>query len=253
MTPDRTPTSTDVVIGEAAIAAVGALTTGQLLSAVTPERIGELTGYSASSIRYRLNGTSVRTANGSPETNGGRGRGWSFDRERLLACAVDAYRVHAHAARERARDRYLAALTELGQGDPIPLERALDAEIRDLAEGDAERLYLIALAGGPQSPEIGDLLRQVEADRRDANRSLVHHGLSMLGRQPSAGVTADGVAEAVNHYLRGVAFRRGFEPQAGDGILLRAVMGLIFALTHATADGASERIDAILAGLAHAS
>ena len=136
------------------------------------------------------------------------------------------------------------------QGDAGPLELALDADVRELTAGDAERLYLIALAGGDRSPAIGDLLRQVEADRRDANRALVQQGLQVLGREARVGVSADQVAEAVHYYLRGLACRRGFEPDAGQGVVLRAVLGLVVALTGPTPGGPSAPVAGVLATLA---
>lgn len=246
MTPESTTPAAEAVIGQAAITAVGALSPAQLLSAVTPERIGELTGYSASSIRYRLNAD--RPAD--PAESKGQGRGWSFDRERLLACAVDAYRLRAHDARTRTLDHYGRALAALEAGDARPLERALEGEIREFTDGDAERLYLIALAGSKGSPAISQLLSKVEDDRRLATRTLTRQGLVVLGREPGTGVKGDDIAEAVNHYLRGVASRRGFEPEAGRGIVLRAVIGLVLALTDPSSDGPGDAVSDALGGLA---
>lgn len=237
----------DVAIGEATIAAVADLSTAELLSAITPEKIGELAGYSASSVRYRLNGSRVTTSDGAAPGRAAA-RGWSFDREQLLVSAVYVYRVRMRAVRERARDRTLTALAtfDAAEGSGSGLEDALEAALQDYAaashpRSDAHgpaRLYFVALAAGEQSPTVARLLREVETDRRETLRPVVEQGLAALGREPSAGVTIDDIGDAIDHYLRGLAARRQFEPKAATGFVARAVLGIVVALTHPRSDTA---------------
>lgn len=225
----------DVAIGEATIAAVHDLAPAQLLSAVTPERIGELTGYSASSVRYRLNVGAGRpgvTAHGSS-------RGWSFDREALLLTALRAYRLRMRAVLAETAERYERALAAFEAGDSMVLEAALESTVssagpaaQELAAG-AERLYLVALAACDASPAIAQLLHEVEDDRREQLRTLTLRGLRALGREPRPELTVDAISDTVHHYLGGLATRRRFHPGADRGALLPTVLAIVLAFTEA--------------------
>lgn len=227
----------DIAIGDAALVAAGELSAGQLLAAVTPERIGELAGYSASSVRYRLN-TSTRGAQQQQQTQrasaaGRRGKGWAFDRELLLVRALEACARRAVSDRESVRSRALLALDALEHGKVSPLEQALHDAWAGLGptQGfrEARRLHLLAAAAHDDSPAVAGALRELERERSETVRPILARGLEVLGRQPRPGIDLDAVADAIGRQLASSAARN--QSEIGERAALRAALGVLLALT----------------------
>ncbi len=246
------PEDPDVAIGEATITAVHGLAPAQLLSAVTPERIGELTGYSASSVRYRLNVAANRHAPHKDPRNGQAGqRGWSFDREALLITALRAYRLRMQAVLAETAERYSAAVATLEAGDMSALEAALEATVDSASPAaealtrDGERLYLLALAACDASPTVAQVLHEIEDDRREHLRTLTTRGLRVLGREPRDHATVDAISDTVHHYLHGLAARRRFHRAADQGAVLPTVLAIVFAFTQPATGAAGVVADAL--------
>lgn len=231
----------DTAIGDAALIAAGELSAGQLLAAVTPERIGELAGYSASSVRYRLN-VSARGAQQQQQVQrspagAGRGKGWAFDRELLLARALEACTRRAVADREAVRLRAFQALDALEQGKVSPLEQALHDAWAGLGptQGyrEARRLHLLAAAAHDESPAVARALREFERERSETVRPILSRVLEVLGREPRPGIDLDGVADAIGRQLASSAART--QSEIGERAALRAALGVLLALTRPAA------------------
>lgn len=226
----------DTAIGDAALIAAGELTAGQLLAAVTPERIGELAGYSASSVRYRLNvSTRSRQQQQQAQRTGaaGRGKGWAFDRELLLTRALEACTRRAVADREAVRLRVFHALDALEQGKVSPLEQTLHDAWAGLGptQGfrEARRLHLLAAAAHDESPSVARALRDFERERSETVRPVLARGLEVLGREPRPGIELDAVADAIGRQLASSAART--QSEIGERAALRAALGVLLALT----------------------
>lgn len=234
----------DIAIGDAALIAAGELSAGQLLAAVTPERIGELAGYSASSVRYRLNVSSrAGQQQQQPPPGAARGRGWAFDRELLLARALEACTRRAIADREAVQLRAFHALDALEQGQVSPLEQALHDAWAGLGptQGyrEARRLHLLAAAAHEDSPAVSRALRDFERERSITVRPILSRVFVLLGREPRPGITLDGVADAIGRQLASSAART--QSEVGERAALRAALGVLLALTRPAADARPSR------------
>lgn len=226
MTTRRSSTdrSAAEAIGDAAITAIDRLPWADLLAAITPERIGQLTGYSASSIRYRLNAAThdaARPIAPDAPTPAGRPRGWRFDREQLFLMAVDAFAERLLAVSTTSRDRYVEALVQLERSGTLqPLAEALESELGDYAVGgsdehtaaETERMFLLALAACDGSAEVGRRLRLVLAQRTEIYRPVYETALRISGRELRPGVALADIIDEIGLYLDGVTQRRRFEP-----------------------------------------
>lgn len=244
MTPGAQP-DPDTAIGDAALVAAGELSAGQLLAAVTPERIGELSGYSASSVRYRLN-VSTRAEQQQPQPQpqkAQRGRGWAFDRELLLVRALEACTRRTIADREAIRARTLHAIDALQDGRVGPLEQALHDAWAGLGptQGfrEARRLHLLAAAAHDESPAVARALRDLERERSETVRPLLARGLDVLGREPRPGIDLAAVADAIGRQLASSAARNPSE--VGERAALRAALGALLALTRPRAGAIPSR------------
>lgn len=232
----------DTAIGDAALIAAGELTAGQLLAAVTPERIGELAGYSASSVRYRLNAsTRAGQQQQQPQrapVSGARGKGWAFDRELLLARALEACTRRVVADRDTVRARAIHALDALEQGQVSLLEQALHDAWAGLGptQGfrEARRLHLLAAAAHDGSPAVARALRDFERERSATIRPILARGLEVLGREPRPGIDLDAVADAIGRQLASSAART--QSEIGERAALRAALGVLLALTRPAPD-----------------
>lgn len=231
----------DTAIGDAALIAAGELTAGQLLAAVTPERVGELAGYSASSVRYRLN-AATRTSQPQQQpvrasAGGGRSKGWAFDRELLLARALEACTRRAVADREVVRRRAFDALDALEQGKVTPLEQALHDAWAGLGSTqgfrEARRLHLLAAASHQESPAVARALRDFERERSKTVLPILVRGLDILGREPRPGIEPAAVADAIGRQLASSAART--QSEIGERAALRAALGVLLALTRPAA------------------
>lgn len=231
----------DIAIGDAALIAAGELSAGQLLAAVTPERIGELAGYSASSVRYRLNasarGKQQQQQPQRASAGAGRAKGWAFDRELLLVRALEACTRRTIADRDSVRAKAFLALDELEHGKVNPLEQALHDAWAGLGSTqgfrEARRLHLLAAAAHEDSPTVARALRELERERSETVRPILARGLAVLGREPRPGVDLEAVADAIGRQLTGSAART--QSEMGERAALRAALGVVLALTRPAA------------------
>lgn len=265
MSSRRSPTDRTAAeaIGDAAITAIDDLSWSELLAAITPERIGQLTGYSASSIRYRLN-AATQDAAGALATDApapaGRPRGWRFDREQLFLMALDAFAARLLAVSAISRDRYLVALGELERtGSLAALGEALEANLSDYAVGgsdehvaaETERMFLLAIAASDGSTEVARRLRRAVEDRGELFRPVYELALRITGRELREGHTVSDLIGEIGLYLDGVSHRRRFEPALGPARSLSTVLAIFVSLTKPIVGAARETpAEELLRGLA---
>ncbi len=235
-------------LADAALLVIDELSAGDLLAAITPERLGARSGYAASSVRYQLSRVErapapqhqdETTAEASRVTPPPRKR-WAFDREHVLLIALSALAARQRQAAEESVARYLSALSELkATGDPRALAQAVQADLDIYTPGatadatalTSERVQSIAVAAADGSIEIARQLRRHQDERLHLYLPVYEHTLTLSGRVLRDGVTLLDLAKQVSFLLEGVAQRRRSEPALDESHVLRTVLAIFHGLT----------------------
>lgn len=235
-------------LAEATLEVIDQLSAGDLLAAVTPERLGQATGYAPSSIRYQLS----RLQREAETETGGAGvrpaaarTRWSFDREQLLLLALDALMFRQLEAAERLTETYLDALGTLEQtGDLTALGLAIKANLDtftpgatgDEKAGATERVWAVALAAADGSKEVARRLRGTQDGQIERYLPVHELGLRLTNRELRPGVSLMGLAKQVNVFIEGVATRRRFEPTFDESLVLQSVLAIFYGHTRPVQD-----------------
>jgi hypothetical protein len=244
-TPDDTQhdAATLAALNAAALQVIAEMPSGELLAAVTPERIGKLAGYSASSVRYQF-ARAWRATQPASEPGTSTERGWAFDRQYLWLTLVDeiARRV-LETAREVAAV-YIRAIDEAHRdGDLEPLKAAVLADLDAYAPGASEattelseRAYLIALGTCEDSPAVARKLREAKAAEVAIYAEVYAYGLPLVGRCPKPGSSYASIAADLCLVYEGTALRRRYDPTLPVDDIVRPLHAMLWGLTEPIAD-----------------
>jgi ribosomal protein L28/DNA-binding transcriptional ArsR family regulator len=236
--------STLRVLSAATLAVIDELTAGDLLAAVTPERLGAQTGYAPSSIRYqlsRLRRDAEATTDAHVSGAGTGSKRWAFDREHLLLVALEALAIRQQEAAQRSAELYLVALRELARtGEMTALGLAIQANLDAFTPGATEnenisateRAWAVAVAAADGSVEVARRLRRAQADQVAEYHPVYELALEITGRTPRAGIDVGDIAQQINLFLEGVATRRRFEPALDESKILGSVLALFVGMTY---------------------
>lgn len=218
-------------IAAAALGLIGHADAGDLLRALTPERLAHESGRSASTVRYHFGG----------EDDGGGGT-YAFQR-RDLALAVLASALEERVATSAAStDSYRAAV----DGPARRLD--LDALLRAIADNltpfipgpsgeDAaarERVHHIGLAICDTDAAAARLLREARARQVSVFLPVYRAILGATGRELVPGRTAEELGDAIFTLLDGHLLRLRFDPGASSDAVNAAVLAIFAAFTRAT-------------------
>lgn len=240
MHDQRSPTARDH-IAAAAVALIGDADAGDLLRALTPERLAAASGRSASTVRYHFGG--------EDEEGGGT---YAFQR-RDLALAVLATALEGRVATsESAMGGYHAAVAGLSEAED--LGAIYDAIAENLApfqpgpSGAAaaarERIHHLGLAISDTDAVAARMLREARTRQLETFLPVFRAVLLETDREVVPGRTIEELADAVFALLDGHLLRLRFDPGAsGDGINAAALA--IFATL--TRDRGGEGFDAAAA------
>lgn len=230
-------------IGAAAIELIDGFAASDLLAAITPERLGTATGYSASTVRYQLRQVSEGAA------AGGERRSWSFDREALLTVMAEEVFVQLRATTERSVGVYLAALEQLARAGNAQafgeaIRRDMDAFSPggddDGTGGIAERARLLTVIACECSPELAQRVR-AEHHRWIGMYAPVYDAVLRLSqRRMLPGLAQADLAQHVSGYLHGLSERRRFDPRLDHAQVARSVVAILFAFTEPLPGSAGE-------------
>lgn len=239
-------------LAAATLELLGELEPGDLLTGLTPERIGRVAGYSASSVRYRLaQAAGERNDDGDPR--------WSFDREQLLGAAFDLMLEHMVANSRASAARFAAAVAAVRAGEPI--ERLIAAAHSDLdtyspggSELDdaarSERAWLLAIALADQSAGARARLREFTELHEDAYREFWALALRVTGRVLREGFTISDLARQMSSLFEGFSNRRRFDPSlARDPSIGVAAASIFVGFTRPAEAPTPSPFDEILASL----
>ncbi|MDQ8043093.1 MAG: hypothetical protein AAGC46_00385 [Solirubrobacteraceae bacterium] len=238
-------------LADAAMDVIDALDTGDLLAAVTPERLGQATGYAPSSIRYQL---SRLQRDGSDTRDGGQQKRWAFDREHLLLFTLDALLERQLAAAERQAFVYLTALDEFERtGDPAAVARAVAEHLDALtpgATGDesdaaAERLWAVALVAADGSVEVARRLRRSQDGQIERYLPVHERALDLTGRMVRPGISLMTLARQTHVFIEGIATRRRFEPSVDASLTMSSVVAMFLGLTQPVGPAEATELDPV--------
>lgn len=202
----------------AVLSVIDGMSTAELIGAVTPERIGQELGYSASSVRYQFGLLFA------PEAQGDGNPTWRFDRDRLWEVILVDIRTRVLATTVKVRDTYLEALDRVEtERDPSLLVDAVRDDLDAYAPGASaeptalsERAYLLAVAASDGDPTIGRQLAEIRERELELYEPVHQRGLALTGRRPVAGETLRSIAHAVANLAEGASIVRRYGPAPAD-------------------------------------
>lgn len=224
MHDQRTPSARDQ-IAEAAVELIGDADAGDLLRALTPERLAEASGRSASTVRYHFGGQDA----------GGAGT-YAFQRRDLaltiLGAALEA-RVTTTEASTRSYEQAVAGLAEAD--DLSGIHDAIAEHLAPFLPGPSgataaagERILHLGLAMCDTDATAARMLRDARARQVEALIPIVRIALSAVGREPAPDRSVGQLADAMLSILDGHLLRLRFDPGTpADGI--NAAVVAIFA------------------------
>lgn len=221
----------------AVLAVIDELDSADLIVGVTPERIGQRLGYSASSVRYQFS-----RLFGAESTDQSSGKStWTFDRSDLWRALIDDIGERVLSTTLTVRDRYLTALDRAAAiGTLAPLSDVVRDDLDAYAPGasDAptslsERAYLLAVAASDGAPDLARQLRHIRKRELELYLPIYRRGLELSGRRLRAGLTLLDVAGAVAHLLEGASFARRHSPSstASDRATAHAMLAIFNGMT----------------------
>jgi hypothetical protein len=215
MPEPRTP-SARREIADAALAMIGDADTGDLLRSITPERLAEASGRSASTVRYHFGGE-AREGGGS----------YAFQRRDLVLAVLELALGDRVATSASSRDRYEAAAVELLEtGETGAVFGAMAENLSSFIPGPAgeeaaarERVHHLGLAICDTDAAAARLLRDARSEQMDVFVPVFSAAIAAMGREPAPGRTVEQIADAVLVLLDGHLQRLRFDPGApSDGI-----------------------------------
>ncbi len=227
-------------IGDALIDLIDGLSPAELLGSVTPERLGEAAGFSASSVRYRLSQVRRLQTEGDDSDDESSSGTWSFDRALLWEVLVDALFARLFAVSRDSLEAYMALLqSSVERGDIELFTQALTQDIQAFspggtlsdAGGGAERARLLALTACEGSPTLTRLIRDRYREWLVIYEPAYELLLRITGRRLRPGTTIQELADPVSMFLQGVSERRRFDRALDNEGLLRAFLALVCAWT----------------------
>ncbi|MBE2317364.1 hypothetical protein DVA67_015385 [Solirubrobacter sp. CPCC 204708] len=215
--------STRERIVESALAVVDQMTFGELLAALTPERLAEDARWSPGTVRYQF-----RAAEGS----------LSFDRGRLADALLDRFCERSRLEAQASVAGYVAAAEQLGAGDLDSVAAAIESNMAAFRPGSAgteatagERVHLLALAMCDAEPAVAARLRGLQQDVLDIFAPVYDALLAATGRRPAPGFTPRELAVVVNAFLEGLLLVHRYDTSLDPAVAARAVLRAFWALT----------------------
>lgn len=227
MTDQRSPTAREQ-IAEAALRLIGEADAGDLLRALTPERLAEVSGRSASTIRYHF---------GGEDAHGGGT--YAFQR-RDLALAVLATALEGRvASSDASTDGYHGAVD--GLADARDLGGVFGAIADNLApfipgpsgaEAAArERVHHLGLAICDTDAAAARMLRDARARQIALFVPVYRAAMVATDRELAPGHTIEGLADAVFALLDGHLLRLRFDPGADPAGIDASVLAIFASFT----------------------
>jgi AcrR family transcriptional regulator len=241
--PDQRPPTAREQIADAALGLIGDADTGDLLRALTPERLAQASGRSASTVRYHFGG---EAADGSGT--------YAFQRRDLALAVVEVALEGRIAASESSTVAYHEAAQDLP--DAPDLESVFRAIADNLvrfipgpsgaAAAARERVHHLALAICDTDAAAARLLRDARARQIEAFLPVYRAILAATGRELAPGATLEGIADAVFAILDGHLLRLRFDPGAPADGVNAAVLAIFAASTRARGGDAFDPAGEIL-------
>lgn len=227
MTDQRSLTAREQ-IAEAALRLIGEADAGDLLRALTPERLAEVSGRSASTVRYHF---------GGEDAHGGGT--YAFQR-RDLALAILASALDGRVASSDASTAGYHGAVE-GLADAEDLEAVFTAIADNLgpfipgpagAEAAArERVHHLGLAICDTDASAARMLRDARARQVAVFLPVYRQALVATDRELSPGHTLEALADAVFAILDGHLLRLRFDPGADPDGINASVVAIFAAFT----------------------
>jgi AcrR family transcriptional regulator len=223
----RAPTARDQ-IADAAVALIGDADAGDLLRALTPERLAAASGRSASTVRYHFGG----------EDAAGGGT-YAFQRRDLalavLAAALDG-RVASTAS---STGSYRDAVTGLSEArDLQAFYDAITEHIAPFLPGPSgaaaaagERIHHLGLAICDTDAAAARLLRDARSRQVEVILPVVRDVLRETGREPVPGRTVEELTDTVLALLDGHLLRLRFAPGTPSDAIDAAVVAMFATFT----------------------
>jgi AcrR family transcriptional regulator len=229
MSARPTPSARDA-IAAAALGLIGDADAGDLLRALTPERLAHQSGRSASTVRYHFGGED------------GEGSGtYAFQRRDLALAVLAAALEERVAATDTSTPAYHAAAERLAE------ERDLGALLVAMSENLApfipgpsgedaaarERVHHIGLAICDTDAAAARLLREARSRQVDVFLPVYRALLAATGRELVPGRTLRELDDAIFALLDGHLMRLRFDPGAPGDAVNAAAIAIFAAFTRA--------------------
>lgn len=229
MHDQRSPSAPEQ-IAAAALALIGEAGTGDLLRSLTPERLAEASGRSASTVRYHFGGE-----------DGDGGGTYAFQRRDLALAILQTAADGRVAASEEATAGYHTAIDGLmGAGDLGGVFQAIADNLVPFIPGPAgaeaaarERVHHLGLAICDTDAAAARLLRDARARQVDVFLPVHRAVLLATGREMVPGRTVEELDDAIFTLLDGHLLRLRFDPGAPTDAINAAVVAIFATFTRA--------------------
>jgi AcrR family transcriptional regulator len=244
MSTRRLPSARDA-IATAALGLIGEADAGDLLRALTPERLAHESGRSASTVRYHFGG----------EDDGGAGT-YAFQRRDLALAVLGAALEERVAASASSTDAYHEAAAGLaGRADLGELLAAIGENLTPFIPGPSgedaaarERVHHIGLAICDTDAAAARLLREARARQVAVFLPVYRAILQATGREMAPGRTLEELDDAIFTLLDGHLLRLRFDPGAPGDAVNAGVIAIFATFTRATGGEAFDAAAEILGG-----
>jgi len=227
MPRERTPSAPEQIVA-AALALIGDADAGDLLRALTPERLAHASGRSASTVRYHFGG----------EDDDGSGT-YAFQRRDLALAVLEAALAGRVETSGSSRSGYEQAAAEaLATGDITAVFGAIAANLATFLPGPAgeeatarERVHHLGLAICDTDAAAAKLLRESRAVQLGLFLPVYAAVLEATGRELVDGRTVEELNDAILVLLDGHLQRLRFDPGAPHDGVHAAVIAIFAAFT----------------------
>lgn len=242
MHDQRSPTAREQ-IAAAALALIGDADAGDLLRALTPERLAAASGRSASTVRYHFGGEDAE--------GGGT---YAFQR-RDLALAVLATSLDGRVATtEASTDGYHEAIGGLSEATDLDVVyEAIAANLAPFLPGPSgaaaaagERIHHLGLAICDTDAAAARMLREARSRQVDTFVPIIRAVLLETDREMAPGRTIEELADATFALLDGHLLRLRFDPGSPADGINAAVVAIFASFTRVRGHEAFDPTAAIL-------